>query len=200
MKTNEELVADKDFNQLLKNNLRYIHTVASSLNQDEYFEDLVQHGRIALHKAMGLYNPSKGIPFIKYAGGQIRFEMLKFLSENARIIRLPANILNSDKKNGIQRPGVISYNQPINEDGDELIDMLFVDDTDHQTDKINTLLTMLNKLPEKQQKLLKMRYGIGQDEPMTLEQIATEYNISREAIRQSINKALESLKNYFPKK
>ncbi len=194
VKSNEELVQSKDYNQLLINNSRYILKVANSLNQDEYLDDLIQVGRIGLNQAMIDYDSTKNVPFIKYAGIHIKKEMILFLNNNSRQIRIPINVLIKDKLNEVIRPSIISYNQPINETGTELIELLFNDDANHQEEVIEQILVEVNKMSEKQQKLLKKRYGLTNGKPMTLKEISIEENVTKERIRQRCDLALNQLK------
>jgi DNA-directed RNA polymerase sigma subunit (sigma70/sigma32) len=40
-----------------------------------------------------------------------------------------------------------------------------------------------------------MRFGIGADKPMTLEEVGKHYGVTRERIRQVENKAIRKLRN-----
>ena len=54
---------------------------------------------------------------------------------------------------------------------------------------------MLNKLSQKERDVLMLRYGLGKDgEKKTLEEIGTQYNVSRERIRQIENRAISKLR------
>ncbi|MGN0015481.1 MAG: sigma-70 family RNA polymerase sigma factor [Candidatus Gastranaerophilaceae bacterium] len=54
---------------------------------------------------------------------------------------------------------------------------------------------MLNKLSPKERDVLMLRYGLGKDgEKKTLEEIGTQYGVSRERIRQIENRALSKLR------
>ena len=56
------------------------------------------------------------------------------------------------------------------------------------------LYELLNTLSETEQKILKKRFGIGEYQEQTLEEIAKELKISREAVRQKQLIALHKLK------
>ena len=49
-------------------------------------------------------------------------------------------------------------------------------------------------LPERERKVLEMRYGIKDDEPMTLREIGEELELSRERVRQIEARALRRLR------
>ncbi len=57
-----------------------------------------------------------------------------------------------------------------------------------------TLRRVLCLLPEREEKIIKMRYGIGEDRPYTLEEVGRDFNLTRERIRQLEIKALATLK------
>lgn len=56
------------------------------------------------------------------------------------------------------------------------------------------LLKYIDKLPARECKIIRMRYGFETGEFMTLEQIATIYGVTRERIRQLECKALKKLR------
>ena len=53
---------------------------------------------------------------------------------------------------------------------------------------------MLSKLTPREQKVLRMRFGIGERQACTLEEIGQTFNLTRERIRQIEAKALEKLR------
>ncbi|HEV7855555.1 MAG TPA: RNA polymerase sigma factor RpoS [Herminiimonas sp.] len=52
----------------------------------------------------------------------------------------------------------------------------------------------LEKLPEKQRMVITRRFGLDNDDPATLEELATEMNVTRERVRQIQQEALAKLK------
>jgi len=61
---------------------------------------------------------------------------------------------------------------------------------DQEIIKINELLEMIN---ERNAKILKMRFGIGYNNPMTLKEISNKLLLTRESVRQIRNEALKEL-------
>jgi len=56
---------------------------------------------------------------------------------------------------------------------------------------------MLSRLSQKERDVLMLRYGLGKDgEKKTLEELGTQYNVSRERIRQIENRALSKLRKF----
>jgi RNA polymerase nonessential primary-like sigma factor len=52
----------------------------------------------------------------------------------------------------------------------------------------------LKKLPDKQRVVVIRRFGLDNDDPATLEELAAEMNVTRERIRQIQQEALVKLK------
>ncbi|MBO4554405.1 MAG: RNA polymerase sigma factor RpoD [Clostridia bacterium] len=57
------------------------------------------------------------------------------------------------------------------------------------------LLQVLNTLTPREQKVLRLRYGIDDSHPRTLEEVGREFNVTRERIRQIEAKALRKLRH-----
>ncbi|HRG91057.1 MAG TPA: sigma factor-like helix-turn-helix DNA-binding protein, partial [Chitinophagales bacterium] len=53
----------------------------------------------------------------------------------------------------------------------------------------------LSMLSQKQAEVLKMYFGIGMEEPVSLEDIGARYDLTRERVRQIKDKALDRLKH-----
>ena len=54
---------------------------------------------------------------------------------------------------------------------------------------------VLATLSNREADILRMRFGIGADKPMTLEEVGQHYGVTRERIRQVENKAIRKLRN-----
>lgn len=78
---------------LVKANLRFVFSVAkqfSSTNKDLLME-LVSQGNIGLIRAAKTFDPTRGFKFISYAVWYVRMEILKYLNDTSRLVRLPSN-------------------------------------------------------------------------------------------------------------
>ena len=58
-----------------------------------------------------------------------------------------------------------------------------------------TLLSVLNSLTPREEKVLRLRYGVDDGRPRTLEEVGKEFNVTRERIRQIEAKALRKLRH-----
>ena len=58
------------------------------------------------------------------------------------------------------------------------------------------LASIISTLSEREQKIIKMRFGIGGERPHTLEEVGYEFSVTRERIRQIEAKALSKLRKH----
>lgn len=65
----------------------------------------------------------------------------------------------------------------------------------YQEQVSNQIQEVLNTLEDREQEVIKMRFGIGRVNPMTLEEIGASFNLTKERIRQIEDKALRKLRN-----
>jgi len=95
----------------------------------------------------------------------------------------------------------VSMDAPIVEDEDvSLIDVIVPDSSPH-TDQILMSESLaveiqrsLSSLSAKEKDIINMFFGIGYKQPLTLDEIATKFNLTRERVRQIKEKALRRLK------
>lgn len=82
--------------ELVKVNLRFVVSVAKSYSggKTSTLEDLINEGNLGLLEAAKDFDPSTGFKFISYAVWHVRKNMLKYLTNNGRSIRLPQNQVN----------------------------------------------------------------------------------------------------------
>jgi RNA polymerase primary sigma factor len=94
----------------------------------------------------------------------------------------------------------ISLETPIGEEGTELGD--FIENKDSMSafqattdaELVTTTRAMLDTLSPREEKILRLRYGIDGESEHTLEEIGKIFNVSRERIRQIEKKALNRLR------
>ncbi|MBQ8395089.1 MAG: RNA polymerase sigma factor RpoD [Clostridia bacterium] len=96
----------------------------------------------------------------------------------------------------------VSLETPIGEEEDShLGDFLEDDKTKTPSDSVaftmlkEQLLGVLDTLTPREEKVLRLRYGIDDGKPRTLEEVGREFNVTRERIRQIEAKALRKLRH-----
>ncbi|MEE9581972.1 MAG: sigma-70 family RNA polymerase sigma factor [Acidimicrobiia bacterium] len=95
----------------------------------------------------------------------------------------------------------VSLEQPVGEDGAQLGD--FIEDEDavdpvrvtEEGDIANSLRRSISRLPDREGRILALRYGFLDGVPRTLEEIGEEFNLTRERIRQLEKLALCRLRH-----
>ena len=95
----------------------------------------------------------------------------------------------------------VSLEQPVGEDGAQLGD--FIEDEDavdpvrvtEEMDIANSLRKSIERLPNREGRILALRYGFYDGVPRTLEEIGEEFNLTRERIRQLEKLALCRLRH-----
>ena len=95
-----------------------------------------------------------------------------------------------------------SLDTPLDETGETCVSDL-VEDTSLENPLANLIResnsqiisNILGSLSSKEANILKMRFGIGFDKAMTLEEVGASYGVTRERIRQIENKAIRKLRN-----
>lgn len=96
----------------------------------------------------------------------------------------------------------VSFETPIGEEEDShLGDFIQDDDAPAPVDAATTillkeqLLEVLGSLAEREQKVLRLRFGLDDGRARTLEEVGKEFDVTRERIRQIEAKALRKLRH-----
>lgn len=118
--------------------------------------------------------------------------------EIAKIMQVPVQKV-KEIENIAGRPS--SLNAPVSLDGTaELIDLI-QDDSSHSPDvqigemlKNDRIQALLERLDERERRILVLRFGLGAEEMHTLEEVAQEFGITRERVRQIEASSLRKVK------
>jgi len=174
--------------QLIEHNLRLVVYIAKKFdNTGVGVEDLISIGTIGLIKAINTFNRDKNIKLATYASRCIENEILMYLRRN-----------NKTKME-------VSIDEPLNVDwdGNELLlsDILGTDEDviykDMETEVERKLLTKaINKLTEREQTIVKLRFGINtrDGEEKTQKEVADLLGISQSYISRLEKKIMKRLK------
>jgi RNA polymerase primary sigma factor len=143
----------KAIEELVSANLKFVISIAKEYQgQGLPLSDLISEGNYGLVKAATRFDHKRGFRFISYAVWWVRQSILQSLNDNARMVRLPANVINKISKLNkeiskfeflnereplsnemsndelefslLKNSRCSSLNEFINEEGDELIDLI----------------------------------------------------------------------------
>ena len=171
---------------LITHNLRLVVYIAKKFESTGIgIEDLVSIGTIGLIKAVNTFCPSKNIKLATYASRCIENEILMFLRKSS------------------QYKNELSFDEPLNIDwdGNELLlsDILGTDEDvvnggiENEAEK-SVLLEALERLPEREREIMKMRFGINTGREMTQKEVADLIGISQSYISRLEKRIIKKLK------
>lgn len=171
---------------LIERNLRLVVYIARKFeNTGINVEDLISIGSIGLIKSVNTYKNDKNIKLATYASKCIENEILMYLRKTAN------------------RKAEVSIDEPLNIDwdGNELLlsDVLGTDNDiiykslEEKIDK-EILLEALSGLPEREQKIMNLRFGLINGYEKTQKEVADYLGISQSYISRLEKKIIERLK------
>ncbi|HEY5713859.1 MAG TPA: RNA polymerase sigma factor RpoD [Candidatus Gracilibacteria bacterium] len=99
---------------------------------------------------------------------------------------------------------IVSLESPVGSDGEDSRLQDFIEDesalspfeTAHRQMIKENISDLLQFLSPREQKIIKMRFGLDDGIPHTLEEVGKEFNVTRERIRQIESKVLEKLRDH----
>lgn len=175
---------------LIERNLRLVaHIVKKYQTSPEDTEDLLSIGTIGLIKAVVTFNSGKSVRLGTYAARCIENEILMHLRARKKSSR------------------EVSLYEPIGTDREgneiQLFDIIETDDHDahrkiEEKDDIQMLYYRVESVLSPRERLvLKMRYGLYNEEEYTQREIAELLGISRSYVSRIEKSAIEKLREYF---
>lgn len=172
--------------KLIVHNLRLVVYIARKFeNSGVGIEDLISIGTIGLIKAVNTFCPERNIKLATYASRCIENEILMYLRK----------ISNAKTEVSIDEPLNVDW------DGNELLlsDILGSDadsvnsDIEHEDEK-NTLLSIIGTLNDREQTIMRLRFGIGSEREHTQKEVADMLGISQSYISRLEKRILEHIK------
>lgn len=175
---------------LIERNLRLVaHIVKKYQSADDDTEDLLSIGTIGLIKAVVTFNPDKSVRLGTYAARCIENEVLMHLrgkKKTSREISLYEPIGTDREGNEIQLFDIIETEE---------------DDAHRKVELKSDIRTLYSKveaaLSPRERLVLKMRYGLYNEEEYTQREIAARLGISRSYVSRIEKSAIEKLREFF---
>jgi RNA polymerase sporulation-specific sigma factor len=178
-------------NKLIEHNLRLVaHIIKKYYSNSSEQDDLISIGTIGLIKAVNTFCPEKNIKLATYASRCIENEILMYLRKNSA------------------RSGEISIDKPLNVDwdGNELLlsDVLGSDNEDigksiEQEDEKRLLMGLISGLPNREKRIMEMRFGLSGYQELTQKEVADLLGISQSYISRLEKRIINKLKKQFEK-
>ena len=184
--------------RLVESNLRFVVSYAKRYRGlGVSLLDLIHEGNLGLIEAAKRFDPSRNVKFITYAVWWIRESMMHALSDQTRAFSFPPKLFATL---GISTDDV-SLNDPVTADGSrQVADTLaqeqvppIEDEMIHQSD-LDELASALSELDGKELEIVRLRFGLEDDEPRTLQEIGDRLHLSRERVRQIESRAKDKLR------
>ncbi|MEZ3437079.1 MAG: RNA polymerase sporulation sigma factor SigK [Lachnospiraceae bacterium] len=175
---------------LIERNLRLVaHIVKKYQTSADDTEDLLSIGTIGLIKAVVTFDPDKSVRLGTYAARCIENEVLMHLrarKKTSREVSLYEPIGTDREGNEIQLFDIIETEE---------------DDAHRKVELSDDIQTLYNKveaeLSSRERLVLKMRYGLYNEEEYTQREIAALLGISRSYVSRIEKSAIEKLREYF---
>ena len=189
---NQRAQGDKGAREkLIEHNLRLVaHIVKKYQNQSDDKEDLISIGTIGLIKAIDSFSPDKGTKLATYAARCIDNEILMLFRSTKKM------------RNDVSLYDPIGFDKEGNEIC--LIDVVKdeekdINDVIIQQLAIEKIDKNLDALTERERDIIIRRFGLGNHEEETQQEIAKSYNISRSYVSRIEKRALMKLYREFIK-
>ena len=176
---------------LIERNLRLVaHIVKKYQPPPEEMEDLLSIGTIGLMKAVVTFDPEKSARLATYAARCIENELLMHFrgkKKSSKEVSLYEPIGTDREGNEIQLFDVIEMGE---------------EDVHHRLEKKEDVIRLYQKveseLSARERIVLKLRYGLYNEEEYTQREIAKMLGISRSYVSRIEKSAIEKLRAFFP--
>lgn len=173
-------------NKLIEHNLRLVVYLSKKYENTKVdLEDLVSIGTIGLIKGINTYKVDKNIKLATYASRCIDNEILMYLRKNKKRnadVSLEESLSFDSEGNELHLEDILGT-EP---------DLVTKELEDNDLKK--TLIKEIDKLPERDKKIMKLRYGLFGEEEITQKELAEKLNISQSYISRIEKKVIKKIK------
>lgn len=120
---------------------------------------------------------------------EVLAERMDLPIRKAKIIRRAIKALRAPNQQPVDRDGSLVEMSDLVADSRELTP----DDRSLRSEELKTLRHLLEAIDDREARILRLRFGLDGQEPMTLKEVAAEVGISRERVRQIVDESLTKL-------
>ena len=172
-------------NKIIESNLKFVASIAKAYRgRGLSYSELISEGNMGLIKALDKFEGERGNKIISYSVWWIRQSIMEALERNK------TNETDDYPKD---------YEEPLEDDitNEKVVSFqpVYESKTTETEETNKTILELLETLTPKERDIVCSYYGIGDKKPLTLEEIGFEYGLTKERIRQIIEKAVKKLRS-----
>ena len=180
---------EKARENLISHNLRLVAHIVKRYTNSLEADDLLSVGTIGLVKAIDSFDYDKKVQLSTYAARCINNEILMLIRSNKKhknVVSLNSLTSSNDEDKELELQDVIAS------DDEEIFAQV---ETNLTVQKVKNIIA--TKLDEREQMVMKLRYGIDCDKSYTQKEIADKLGISRSYISRIENKALSVVREEY---
>ena len=185
MKAGDEKAREK----LISHDLRLVAHIVKRYTNSLEADDLLSVGTIGLVKAIDSFDYDKKVQLSTYAARCINNEILMLIRSNKKhknVVSLNSLTSSNDEDKELELQDVIAS------DDEEIFAQV---ETNLTVQKVKNIIA--TKRDEREQMVMKLRYGIDCDKSYTQKEIADKLGISRSYISRIENKALSVVREEY---
>ncbi len=194
--------------QMIAANLRLVvHWARRYQGRGIDLVDLVQEGAFGLMRAVEKFDWRRGFKFSTYATWWIRQSLQRAVQSKGRAIRLPEDAVAAEaaaeregEEGALHLPRVVaSLDQPLASEASATLGDVIADDQDAVDDEVTTTVALeqlgeaIERLPELERSVVRLRFGLAGQPPASLETTARTLGIGVRRVRSVEAAALRFL-------
>jgi len=150
--------------------------------------DLVAEGNLGLLRAVDKFDPSLGYRFGIYATCCIKRSIKRALANTARTIRLPDNLESRAGAQGDRDDGRASVDAILPDRRERSPEAVAAD-----AEEARRVRHLLDELGGREAHVLRLRFGVGGWDPLSLREVSQRLGLSHERVRQIEREGLAKL-------